>query len=146
MLSAVGVKTNPVSVDYTKDWIAGGKGINAGFFPKDELVYSGISSFTDADEFLFLTLHSKSTQSHMTVKDPTIDAMIDKERATLDDAERLKGVQSILAYAADQAYYVPTVGDSTTDTLIQPRVQGYQPANSASGKVTEMYAKLWLSS
>jgi len=145
MLNAVGIKTNVVVVDYTKEWIAGGKGYNAGYYPKDTLLYSGISSFTEADEFLYLTLHSKSTQSHMTVKDPAIDAMIDKERATLDDGERLKSVLSTLTYAANQAYYVPTVGDGVTDTFIQPRVHGYQPANSASGKVTEMYAKLWLS-
>jgi len=144
MLSAVGIKTNVVVVDYTKDWIAGGKGINAGYFPKDTLVYSGISSFTEADEFLFLTMHSKSTQSHMTVKDPEIDAMIDKERATLDDNARVKAVHDILNYAANQVYYVPTVGDGVTDTLIQPRVHGYLPANSVAGKVPEMYAKLWL--
>jgi peptide/nickel transport system substrate-binding protein len=34
MLSAVGVKTNPVSVDYTKDWIAGGKGSTPASFPR----------------------------------------------------------------------------------------------------------------
>jgi peptide/nickel transport system substrate-binding protein len=146
MLSDVGIKTNVVSVDYTKDWIAGGKGINAGFYPKDTLVFSGISSFTEADEFLYLALDSKSSQSHVTVKDPQLDAMIDKERATLDDNERLKQVQSILSYAASQAYYIPTVGDGVTDTFIQPRVQGYFPANSAAGKVPEMYAKLWLAS
>jgi peptide/nickel transport system substrate-binding protein len=146
MLSSVGIKTNVISVDYTKDWIAGGKGINAGFFPKDTLVFSGISSFTEADEFLYLTMHSKSTQSHMTVKDPDMDAKIDQERTTLNDDERLKAVRDIITYAAGQAYYVPVVGDGVTDTLIKPRVKNYLPANSVAGKVPEMYAKLWLES
>ena len=145
MLSSAGVKINVVEVDYGKDWIgANGKGINGGFYPKDMLPFTGYSVFTEADEWIFGFLDSKTTQSHINVKDSALDAMIDKERATLDEAERVKAVLDIQAYVADKAYYVPTAGDGSMDILIQPRVHNYQPSTTP-GKVTETYAKLWLS-
>lgn len=144
MLSAAGIKINIVEVDYAKEWINGGKGINAGYYSKDTVPFSFISAYTEADEWLYGSLHSKSLQSHMTVKDPDLDAMIEKERATLDEGERLKAVQDILRYSAGMMYYTPTVGNASSLNVIQPRVQNFQ-FSVTPGIFAETYAKLWLS-
>jgi peptide/nickel transport system substrate-binding protein len=143
MYAGAGIKANIVEVDYDKDWIAGGKGINGGYYADDTLPFTGYSVFTEADEWIFGFLDSKTTQSHINVKDAKLDAMIAKERATLDDAERVKTALDIQKYVADQAYFVPGVGDAYTDTLVQPRVRNYQ-ATTTPAKLIETYAQLWL--
>jgi peptide/nickel transport system substrate-binding protein len=145
MLQAAGVKTNLVQVDYNKDWIGNGKGINAGFFPKDTIAFTGYSVFTEPDEWLFGQLDSKASQSHLTVQDPALDAMIDKSRTTVNEADRLKQVHDIISYVADKAYYAPGVGQADTQILTQSHVRNYE-YSTTPGIMTETYAKLWLTS
>jgi ABC-type transport system substrate-binding protein len=143
MLNAVGIKTNIEVIDYNKDYIDSGKGISQGYYPKDMLVFGGFSVYTEADEWIYSYLDSKSVNSHINIKDPALDAMIDKERATLNEADRVKAVQAIQTYVAENALYLPTVG-GYYNLLIQPRVQNYQ-FTAEAGKATETYGKLWLS-
>jgi peptide/nickel transport system substrate-binding protein len=143
MLSGIGLKMNIVTIDYNKDYIDSGKGISQGYYPKDMIVFGGFSGYTEADEWLFSNFHSKSVNSHNNVKDPTLDAMIDKERTLVDEEQRLKAVLEIQKYVADKMYFFPTVG-ADQSVLLQPRVRNYQYSSSL-GSVTETYAKLWLS-
>jgi peptide/nickel transport system substrate-binding protein len=145
MYQAAGLKINLSEVDYNKDWIGNGKGINAGYFPKDTIAFTGYSVFTEADEWIFGQLDSKASQSHLTVKDPKLDAMIDKSRTTVNEADRLNQIHQIISYVADQAYYAPGVGEAYTLQMIQPRVQNYE-YSTTPGIMIETYAKLWLTS
>ena len=144
MLNDVGIKTAYVVFDYNKDYIDSGKGITAGYYPKDEIVFGYFSPYSEADEWLFAYWDSNSVNSHEDVKDPKVNAMIDKERTLLDENERVSAVHDIQKYVADQAFYLPTVGPYAY-ILLQPRVHNYQYSSSL-GLFTEMYAKLWLSS
>ena len=104
MLNAVGVKTNIVTIDYNKDYVDAGKGSSQGYYDKDMIIFGGFSPYTEADEWLFSYFDSKSVNSHTNVKDPQLDAMIDKERTLVNDDERLKAVQDIQQYVADKMY------------------------------------------
>ncbi len=142
MLNAVGVKTNLVTIDYNKDYVDAGKGSSQGYYDKDMIIFGGFSPYTEPDEWLFSYFHSKSVNSHTNVKDPQLDAMIDKERATVNEADRLKAVLDIQRYVADKMYQLSTVGPNQM-VLINPRIQGYQ-YSSTLGLMTETYSKLWI--
>lgn len=68
--------------------------------------------------------------------------MIDKERTTVNDDQRLKIVQDIERYIADKVYVVPTLG-SNGWVFLQPGVRNYQYSH-AHGAGTETWAKVWL--
>jgi peptide/nickel transport system substrate-binding protein len=142
MWNQAGIKTNIVTQDYNKDYIDSGKGSRAGYFDKDVVIYSGIASYTEADEFLYINFHGKSTNNDERLSDPKLDAMIDKQRTIVDENERLKAVQEIEKYIADQAYVIPTQG-SFRFVFIQPSVQNYSYTDSL-GAHTEIYSKVWL--
>jgi peptide/nickel transport system substrate-binding protein len=142
MWNQAGIKTNIVTQDYNKDYIDSGKGSRAGYFDKDVVIYSGIASYTEADEFLYINFHGKSTNNDERLSDPKLDAMIDKQRTIVDENERLKAVQEIEKYIADQVYVIPTQG-SFRFVFIQPSVQNYSYTDSL-GAHTEIYSKVWL--
>ncbi len=142
MLNSAGIKTTIITQDYNKDYIDSGHGSRQGFYDKDMVLFAAISSYTDADEFLFSYFHSKSTSNEERLKDPQLDAMIDKERMLVNEDERLKAVQDIERYLAAQMYNVPTVGGYAY-AAVQSRVQNYEYTNGL-GKATENYARLWL--
>jgi peptide/nickel transport system substrate-binding protein len=142
MLGAVGIKTNIVQIDYNKEYIDSGKGSSQGYYDKDMIIFGGFSPYTESDEFLFSYFHSKSINSHTNVKDPQLDAMIDRERTLVDDNERLKLVRQIEQYAADKLYQLSTIGQYYY-YFVAPRVHDYTYADSL-GYMSESYARLWL--
>ncbi len=141
MLNAVGIKTTTVNEDFIS-YIDSGHGIRQGFFDKDIILYFSVANYSDADEWLFNYLHSKSTTNQEHLKDPTLEAMVDKERTLVNEDERLKAVLDIQKYLAEKLYYVSSVGTYQW-VGVHPRVQNYNFSNSL-GKATETYAKLWL--
>lgn len=144
MWNQIGIKTTLVTQDYQKDYIDSGKGSRQGYFDKDMVVYSGIASYTEADEHLYSNFHSKSTSNDERLSDPKLDTMIDMERTIVDENQRLKAVQDIEKYIADQAYVIPTAG-SYRFAFLQPRVMNYSYTDSL-GVQTETYSKIWLAS
>ncbi len=143
MLNAVGVKTTIVVQDYNKDFVDAGKGSRQGYFDKDTMMFAAAAVYSEADEWLFGYLHSRSTANQERLHDPTYDAMVDKARTLVNEDERLKAVLDIERYLADKMYLVPTVGTYRW-VLLHPRVQSYQ-YSTTHGKMAETYAKLWLS-
>jgi peptide/nickel transport system substrate-binding protein len=142
MLNGVGVKTNIVTIDYNKDYVDAGKGSSQGYYDKDMIIFGGFSPYTESDEWLYSYFHSKSVNSHTNVKDPQLDAMIDKERTVVNDDERLKSVKDIQKYVADKMYQLSTVGPYFYQ-MVQPKVRGYAYSDSL-GYMTESYSKLWI--
>jgi peptide/nickel transport system substrate-binding protein len=130
-----------VANDYVKDFIGGGKGTRQGNFDKYTIGFFAEAVYTEADDYLYIYFHSKSTSNGEKLVDPTLDAMIDKERTIADEDARLKAVQDIEKYIAGKMYVVPTVG-SYTWTLVQPRIHNFQYSNGAT--FTETDAKLWI--
>jgi ABC-type transport system substrate-binding protein len=137
----VGIKTTTVKEDFIA-YIDAGHGIRQGFFDKDIILNFSVANYSDADEWLFNYLHSKSTTNQEHLKDQTLEAMVDKERTLVNEDERLKAVLDIQKYLAEKLYYVSSVGTYQW-VGVQSRVQNYNYSNSL-GKATESYAKLWL--
>jgi peptide/nickel transport system substrate-binding protein len=144
MLNNVGLKATIGMNDYNKEFVDAGKGSRQGYFDKDTILFGAIASNTDADDWLFSYLHSKSTSNQEHLNDPAYDAMVDKERSLVSEDERLKSVLDIQKYIADKIY-APSTGGTHNWVGIQPRVQNYQ-YTTALGWMTETYSKLWLRS
>jgi ABC-type transport system substrate-binding protein len=143
MFNQGGIKSSLITQDYNTQYIGGGRGSRQGYFDKDIIILAGVGSVTDADSALFDNFSSKSTSNGDHLNDPTLDAMIDKERGTANEDLRLRACQEIERYIADKVYVIPTLG-SNGWLFINPRVQNYQ-YSASQGTGTETYAKLWLS-
>jgi ABC-type transport system substrate-binding protein len=115
-----------VPADYRAEWIVA-NGITFGHpsrFPDDGVAFALQTPQTDPHDFVFNSLHSKSTRNNTGVSDPELDALIDKEVATIDEAERVKAIKQIVARVNEQAYYAPTmIGPAYV--ALQPWVKGY---------------------
>ena len=142
MFNAVGVKTNIVTIDYNKDYVDAGKGSSQGYYDKDMIIFGGYSPYTESDEWLLQLPRFQECRRHTNVKDPQLDAMIDKERTLVNDDERLKAVKDIQKYVADKMYQLSTVGPYYYQ-LVQPKIRGYAYSDSL-GYISESYSKLWI--
>jgi peptide/nickel transport system substrate-binding protein len=143
MLSSAGFKTKLVTIDYQREYVGGGKGIRYGSAPPDAMVYGLTSGFDEPDEVLFNYFHSKSALRNTSLSDPALDAMIDKERTTLDENQRQKAVLDIQRYLADKAYLVAGLPTPYAYSMIQPWVYSFNSTTSY-GVFTESYASLWM--
>jgi peptide/nickel transport system substrate-binding protein len=143
MLQSAGFKLQLVTVDYQKDYIGGGKGIRYGNYPSDEIIFAGISTFTEADEFIFNYYASEGTSGISKLKDPALDTMIQKARATLNESERVTAYKNIQKYLADKMYTVMGFSCPTQKVMVNSRVQNYQRV-FGYGFFAETYTKLWL--
>jgi peptide/nickel transport system substrate-binding protein len=143
MLTQVTNNIDFIGIDYDRDWVAGGHGVRQGFSPANTLFVDTESPLYEADEILYGYFSSKSTSNPAHLSDPTLDAMIDKERSTLNDDDRMKVVWDIQKYIADKMYVIPTGGAAHAFYFAQPHVQTYAATNSFAFE-TETYAKLWI--
>ncbi len=143
MLNAVGLKTSLITQDYNKDFVDAGKGARQGYFDSTTIEFVSASG-NDPDGVIFSYFAGASTANQEHLKDPTLDAMIGKERTLVNDDERLKAIHDIQTYLAQKLYAPSTVGPYMW-AAVSPRVQNYQYSSNL-GKMTETYAKLWLQS
>jgi peptide/nickel transport system substrate-binding protein len=143
MLQSAGFKISLLTVDYQKDYIGGGKGIRYGNYPPDEIIFAGISTFTEADEFVFNYYDSQGTSGISRLKDPALDDMILKARAIVNEPDRVTAYKNIQKYLADKMYTVMGFSNPTQKVMVNPRVQNYQRV-FGYGFFAETYTKLWL--
>ncbi len=132
-----------VRVDYTRDWIAGGKGKWYGNFPPNEILWYGIQNRDDVDLYLYSFFHSKSASNTFRLNDPKLDALIDRARAVLNEEERVQAYLEVQKYIAEQMYGVAGMPNALTYVLVQPRVRNYLVGDGA-GLGTSQWSKLWL--
>jgi peptide/nickel transport system substrate-binding protein len=112
-----------VPADYRGEWIVSG-GVFFGRIPDDGVAFSLQTPVTDAHDFVFNQMHSKSTRNHAGVNDPELDAMIDREVTIIDESERVKAIKAIVARGNEKAYYAPVMIGPAYFAL-QPWVKGY---------------------
>ncbi|HTE85429.1 MAG TPA: ABC transporter substrate-binding protein, partial [Dehalococcoidia bacterium] len=143
MLNSAGIKATLQVVDYTKDFIGGGKGIRYGNYPSDSVISSGISVYEDVDTFIYNYYHSKATSGLSHVSDADLDGRITNARSLVNEADRVKAYIDIQKYLADKMYTVAGLPQGNVYVVVRPRVQNFQES-LAFGAGTESYAKLWL--
>jgi peptide/nickel transport system substrate-binding protein len=144
MLSALPWKITIVQLDYNKDFLAGGKGYNAGFFPSDTILWGGVNPFGEADQYLFGYYHSKAATNKEHLNDPALDALIDKARGVVDVEARRQAYWAAQKYLADKMWSVMGLPAGFTHTLVQPNVQNfaYVPETNSGGRA---WTNVWLS-
>ncbi|MBI2760707.1 MAG: ABC transporter substrate-binding protein [Chloroflexi bacterium] len=139
MLKDLGVKPAIVVQDYQREYIAA----NGTFFGNFDGLFFGLQTpLTDPHDFLYNMAHSASKRNHAGVQDTTLDAMIDKQAATLDETTRVKLVRDIQRYMSERMYYAPGF-TGPAFTGVQPWVKGYR-YSATYGTGTESVAELWL--
>ncbi|HTE87178.1 MAG TPA: ABC transporter substrate-binding protein [Dehalococcoidia bacterium] len=143
MLSALPWKVTLVQLDYNKDFLAGGKGYNAGFFPADTILWGGVNPFGEADQYLFGYYHSKSATNKEHLNDPAFDALVDKARGTVDIEARRQAYLAAQKYLADKMLSVMGLPAGFSHTLVQSGVQDfkYVPETNSSGRA---WSSVWL--
>src|SRR5207302_8421374 len=125
MVKAIGWQVNFVLIDYTKEWVGGGKGVRYGNMSPDSIVFGPLEGRTDIDEYLFGWYGGKSTTNLSHLKDDTLDAMIDKARTIVNENDRVKAYIDTQRYMAKQMFSVAGNPNGLTYVLVQPRVRNY---------------------
>jgi peptide/nickel transport system substrate-binding protein len=142
MLTALPWKITLVQKDYAKDWLGSGKGVRYGALPPDAMTVNGTDGLTNVDDFVYGYFYSTSPTSITRVKDPALDAMLDKARSLVNDDARLKAYKDIQVYLARQIYAAGTpFGESYI--AVQPWVHGYY-SNGLEGPGRMACAGAWL--
>ncbi len=143
MLAKLPWKLGLATVDYSTVWMGGGHGMRYGYYPSDTIVFGGVSAYTEADEFIFNYYDSQSPINVDRLGDPKLDAMLDQERAVLDESERVSAMLDMQKYIAEQMYAVEGLPQVPTYTAVQPWVRNYNYSDTY-GPGSEVWAKLWL--
>ena len=143
MLNAAGFQSSLLECDYINCDIAAGKGARFGNRPGDEVYLSGFSTFSGPDEALYNYYDSQSTANHDGLRDPKLDALIDKARSTLNVDDQAKAYKDAERYMANQVYAAWGMPQSYNYTMVQPRLHNYC-VGLASAEGTETYSKVWL--
>lgn len=145
MLKALPWTMTLSTIDYLKDFIGGGHGWRYGNIPADTMLYGGISLFSEVDEFLFGYYHSKSTSNQERLKDPVLDAMIDKARTIVDDDARRKAYIDVQNYLADKMYSIAGLPAGNEYTIVQPKIRNFNYVSDDQSQ-GDAWSALWLKS
>jgi peptide/nickel transport system substrate-binding protein len=143
MLKALPWNISYVPIDYIKDWQATGQGYGFGRMPGDSMAWWGLAIRTDVDEYLYGFWHSKGTTNISRLRDPKLDAMIDKARGIVDDDDRLKAYKDVQRYLLDNVYSLCGMVNGVTYNMVQPRVRNLM-FGDAWGPGPNVWGKLWL--
>ena len=143
MLKALPWNISLLPIDYAKDYLGGGKGMFYGNFPSNYMVIAGGTPLSETDQFLFSIYHSKSTSSVTRLKDPTLDAMIDKARTITDAETRRKAYLDVQSYIAGKVYTMAGLPSENKYMAIQPRVRNFN-YSLETATYSDSWARLWL--
>jgi len=104
--------------------------------------YGHSTGMVEPDSWLSSSYRSGGSLNFMGLSDPTLDAMIDKQRATFDDAQRRAVVKDLIGYVIEHG---PSTIPSTYTVLdaTQPKVRAYAPEYGMTGSE---YRTVWMES
>jgi ABC-type transport system substrate-binding protein len=104
--------------------------------------YGHSTGMVEPDSWLSSSYRTGGSLNFMGLSDPTLDAMIDKQRATFDNTQRHAIVKDLINYVLEHG---PSTIPSTYTVLdaAQPKVHGYAPEYSLTGSE---YRTVWTES
>ncbi|MBI5880180.1 MAG: ABC transporter substrate-binding protein [Chloroflexi bacterium] len=113
-----------------------------GKFEAPTMVWGLETPVQEANDYLFNMYDPKSARNHAGINDEKLNAMIVKQRMTLDKTERKNQLYEIQRYLAEQQYYViGTVGMQMQS--LQPWVKNFY-YETDYGRGAEYVIKVWL--
>ena len=144
MLKALPWNIQFINIDYTKDWVGGGKGVRYGALPNDSFVWGGLEGRFHADEYLYGFWHSKSTASVSKLNDPAFDQAIDNARAQVKEDAQVKAYIDAQAIIASKLYCPSVVPMGLSYIMLSPQVNNYLVGDQY-GIAPTAWANMWLS-
>lgn len=118
LLGRVGVKAHPVGHDYASAW---GDVWQRGEF--DGVGYFLVARFAEPHDYFQRTVHSRGQFNPGRVRDPVLDALIEKEDTIFDEPDRMEVAREILNRVNEMAYIPPlSVGTTMQYNVAQPWV------------------------
>ncbi len=117
----IGVNLKPVSYD-AGIWI---KEVFRPPFKFEGMLWSSSRYYGDPDPYVSYWLHPKGIANHSRVNDPTVTALVEKQRQQIDPKERMQTLMELQRLEGKNAWYLwMSFGNNTT--FIQNRVHDYQ--------------------
>jgi peptide/nickel transport system substrate-binding protein len=130
-----------VEIDYTREWVGGGKGVRYGNFPNTSMVCTGIEGSSGYDGYLYNWWDSHSSSGISGLNDPKFDSMIDKARTLTNENERLKAYLDIQQYLAANMISVTGMPNGLVTTFNHNWQQNYTVGESGIGGAA--LARVW---
>jgi peptide/nickel transport system substrate-binding protein len=143
MLQGIGVSITPVSIDYTKDYIGGGKGVRYGNYDPHSIVFTGLSNFADVDEYIANYWQSNGSSSLSKLSDPNIDSQLSQARTLVDETQQVNAYIMLQQYIAGKVYAIAGLHLPYLYTFAAPRIASYDPS-IGYGFAAETLAKMWI--
>ncbi len=147
MLKQFPWELNYVKLDYTHQWINGGKGMGypGGGVPPDGMAWWGPGAVgPTVDEYVYTFYDSKGAGNMMHLNDPQIDKLISKARATLKEDEQVQAYKDVQRYIASKAYVLIGMVNGPSYSFVGPRVQNYLLGDTVAPGL--QWAQMWLTS
>jgi peptide/nickel transport system substrate-binding protein len=142
MLKALPWDLSYVEIDYTREWVGGGKGVRYGNFPNTSMIATGIEGSSGYDGYLYNWWDSHSTSGISGLNDSKFDSQIDKARTITNEAERLKAYIDIQQYLAANMISVTGMPNGVVTTFNHPWQVNYTVGESGIGG--NAMARVWL--
>lgn len=103
----------------------------------------GYQSFVDPDAYFYRQMHSQSPASWTNIKNPELDALLDKGRVTMDRPERQKIYHDVQRLLADQAHEIILYAQVWGFEAMLPYVKGYFPMTKTLSRTLQL-REVWL--
>jgi ABC-type transport system substrate-binding protein len=142
LLSRIGIKTQAVGHDYASAWVDVWQ---KGEF--DGIGYFLVARFAEPHDYFSRIVHSRGQFNPGRVRDPVLDALIEKEDTILDPTDREELAREIVNRVNEQMYIPPlTVGTTMQYNVAQPwlgNAQAYYTTNTGAW-YAEAYPHYWV--
>ena len=142
LLGRIGVKLQAVGHDYASAWVDIWQ---RGDF--EGIGYFLVSRFAEPHDYFARVVHSRGQFNPGRVRDPVLDALIEKEDTILDAADREEVAKEIVNRVNEQMYIPPlTVGTTMQYNVAQPwlgNAQAYYTTNTGAW-YAEVFPHYWL--
>ncbi len=93
------------------------------------MIYGTYTGFVDPDQQLYALYYSKSARNETHIDDPTLDAMIDKQRGEFDAQQRQKLVHDAQKYILANVNTILNPFDWDVHSFTQPWLENFWVAN-----------------
>ncbi len=130
-----------VLIDYTKDWVGGGKGVRYGAFPDDSIVITGIEGSSGYDGYLYNWWFSKSPSGISGLNDPKFDGLLSHARTIVDENQRLSAYMDAQRYLADQMVAVAGNPNGVTYTMSRPSLANWLIGDTTGASLARAWVK-----
>ena len=142
LLGQAGVRAQATGHDYTSGWVdvwQKGEFDGVGYFP--------VGRFAEPHDYFSRVVHSRGQFNPGRVRDPILDALIEKEDTLFDEPERVEVAHEILNRVNEQMY-IPSLSFGTTMqyNVAQPwlgNVQDYYTTNTGAW-YAEAFPHYWV--